>query len=199
MMLISKYITDLLVINNIIPTEKKEVYLYHIYIKLSKFAFIIISLLISYVYFDIINSLIFLYIFLRLRSLSGGFHLNNSFLCFISSILLVISGNILATNIINIFDSFLSRTMLFLLVLIICHISVSIAPINHPNLKLTLKEALALKQKLKIVIIRISIISTILLIFNSDYFIIIQTAITFNFSLMIVAKVFRQETKLIIK
>ena len=198
-MLISKYITNLLVINNIIPMEKKELYLYHIYMKLSKFAFIIISLLISNIYFDIIDSLVFLYVFLQIRSLSGGFHLNNSFLCFISSILLIISGNIIASNIISVFDSFLSRIILFLLSLIICHISVYMAPINHPNLKLSLKEALALKQKLKIVIARISIISTILLIFNSDYFIVIQTAITFNFLLMIAAKAFRQETKLIIK
>ena len=87
--MISRKITELLVKNGIVDDKEYDLYLYSIQSLIGNVVNIITCLILGIVFREVIKAVIFLAIMIPLRSSVGGYHLKNSFTCYIASTCLV--------------------------------------------------------------------------------------------------------------
>lgn len=192
MISVCEKITDFLIKIDCIPYDGKDAYMYAVYGLVSDFLFwsIIVALAIMG---KNINYLVFTYTVMTFRKYTGGFHLDNANICFVFSLLAVVAGVKVAGITSNIFTDL---QFLPLLTASILFVIVKMSPVNHPNLHLSQKEFLIMKNK----VCKISIITFVILflmcIIKSETAYCIFSALALDFILIILAKVFNQEAPL---
>lgn len=120
-----------------------DVYCYGIKILKSYFSLTLVSIPVL-IYFDIfLEGILFLIFFIPLRRYSGGYHFNNSFLCFIFSFIIIFSISYLSAfiyNIPNIFQFF---------IFVLCVIAnYKIGIIDHKNKRISIQEKKLFQKKI---------------------------------------------------
>lgn len=134
-------ITDFMFKNIRLNSELFEVYKYGVEITLSTLLNIILILTASIVVSDIISGIVFLAVFILLRSFVGGYHAKTYFMCnalFLLTYLLIYYINSVLVQFIE--GEFLSKILTVLIFLGIIPI-IAFAPVENPNKPLSKKQA----------------------------------------------------------
>ena len=115
------YITKLLIDNNIIPQEAQESYEYGIEVWILKMIHAITIIIIGISFKRIVETLLFLLVFSKIRKLAGGYHASTKTRCFSISLIMIFSLCIILNTLI-IPTSYLLLTYLFstLIVIVKC-------------------------------------------------------------------------------
>lgn len=187
---ISNNITNYLITENYIKSEKQTWCIYLIEKKLIQYTALSITMLIGSIFFSFYECLLFTIFFTTLRKYAGGYHAKSPSVCIISSIFLLLiciyfSRLLVRCNIIFVLvASIISFTLLFLF-----------APINHPNMHYSLKEYIAVKNRLHFILnIYIAILLISYLYFKTIFRCLLIAIIAVTFTVLI-AKILKQEVK----
>lgn len=87
----SSYVTDILLEGNIIKEEEYNLYLYCVEGLLETVGNLFFTLLLGILFGKLMDAIIFLFIFIPMRTLAGGYHAKNGNVCFVVSILLFLT------------------------------------------------------------------------------------------------------------
>lgn len=189
---IVKKITDNLIYNNLLSSNKRAVFEYKLQIKLLTYINYIIFLGLGLATNHLIEIIVFLTAFLKLRESTSGYHASSPVLCFIYSCIIVLSiynlGNYIALLNINFQIIIILITVLTILLF---------SPINHINLNLTKNEMNALKESLYKKLIIIFIIMLFLISIGFGYYNrYIILSLIFDAVFILIAKFTGQEVNL---
>lgn len=165
--------------------EESDFYRYGVEITISSILNIILVMFIGVITKHIIESTIFLAIFIFIRSFTGGFHASTYFKC---NALMCISFvcEIIAYELLKKYNLFLST-----LILAMCSIAIIITygPVENPNKPIPEDKKVSLKIKGALLSILFAIINVILLLYNIKIgFMIVLTLATISI-LIIAAKI----------
>lgn len=180
--------------NNLIASHNLDVFKYCLYRVLSKICFYTSVFIVSIVLFrdNLLQSVTFITTLMLLRTRTGGYHLNNADLCMVCSILLYIAGVYTSEYMVSNF----SNSLLLILSLSSLMAIAKLAPINHPNLRLSKKEYSAMKVIVYRICICLSLVIVLLFILKLDIFYYTCCAIIVDIILIIAAKIAKQELKI---
>ena len=153
----------------------------------------VIAIFLGIVFECFFEMIIFISFVMFLRGHTGGYHLQNSLGCIISTVVISIISIIIADSIKIRFAIILIPILLFLSSICIC----VLAPINHPDLQLSKQEIRKCKRFSKQFLGIELLIILLLTVFHVKTSIIISAclAIIFVAILMIIAKIIKQEVK----
>lgn len=167
---ICNYIMDCLIENEIVKENERCFYYYCVEGLIEVVGNLLITLIIGIVLGKIFETLLFLIIFIPLRSLTGGYHVQNENLCFVLSIALflevILSTGYLQKN----FD--IEWCIRSYIVSLICILMVS--PVDCKNKRLSIEK----KRKLKKITVSFTII------FSSIFFVLVKLQ-SYNYSFVI--------------
>lgn len=171
--------------------EDKEIYIYGFEVIVGKGITYIILILLGIVLGGILEMIIFISFAMLLRGYTGGYHLNNSLGCIVSTVTVSIISTFIAKSI----DIQIASILIpFLLILSMICIFV-LAPINHPNLQLTNQERKKCRSFSRRYLVLELIFVLLLLICNTEESIVISACLSIIFVAitMIIAKIIKQE------
>ena len=167
-------IIDNMISSDIISGDDKEAYIYAYTIMLEKVLTLITIGIIGIVLHRLVYIIIFLCIFMLLRRITGGFHLETFGQCFIGTNIICI--------IIEACDFIWLKYMP--VVMVLCMVSViyilCVGTVNHPNLALDNSELRESKKRARIVAALEVLLITVLCIAGIDRIIIVYMAMGIN-------------------
>lgn len=136
---ISARLADRLLNRGAIAAEKKDIYVYGFQLLISFLFSTSLVLLIGAVFGKIGETLAFLIVYILLRSFSGGYHANSYAVCTIVTISVYL--------IIILMSSLINVNLIAYLSLLLCGIILLafMAPVRHPNKKISSKDAIKYK------------------------------------------------------
>lgn len=160
------FITNLLVEGNIIREEQRELYEYCVEGLIETAGNILLTLFLGVALGKVTDTLVFLVLFVSLRSTCGGYHVKNENLCFFLSIALFLAVILSAGYLGRYFDLMCSAKQFLISILLI----LLLAPVSCAHKKLDRKKRSRLKSYIWSELIVVSIIYSVLLIAgNSRY------------------------------
>ena len=187
---ISKKFVEHLIIQNLLSADKFDIYIYSLHKRLFSFLCQLTLIITGCIFFNVIEVILFSFIFKYLRSYTGGYHARTELLCFILSNLTLIFGLIIASAIKEhyLFLSILDILSVFIIILF--------SPVNHPNLKLTQIEMYAMQSVVhKRLIITVSLILILDIIKYENYSTIASIALIFTAISIILTKIIYPEVR----
>lgn len=87
---IAQKIVDILLEKNFLNKKRKEEYVYVVEILLEKSISLGILLILSVLFNNILQTIIFMFVFMNMRGRTGGFHMKSYESCLVSTIILYI-------------------------------------------------------------------------------------------------------------
>lgn len=143
-----------------VEIEDKKLFQYGLSSLIKYLILLNITLFFSIKYRYILSSLIFIFVFILIKTNIGGFHFQNKYICFIVSLLVI--------NVVPIIIQFYPIKKTFSLLLgIVCSIFIlTICPISSKNKKLKYEDIIYYKKNIKRIIFIIFILYFILLKLN---------------------------------
>lgn len=183
---IAQFITGYLLKNKIIESNKLDIYIYGFEILISNMLGFLIGLTLGIAFSQILECLVFLLIFVLMRTYCGGYHAETYLKCNI-----IFTTNIMIAMLI--FKFIVNYPVYFhFMINIICIISIVIlAPVENEYKPITSDEKKRHKKTSIILYLIIFIISSILYFFISKYSIVIDIALI-SVALSMVIEVFRK-------
>lgn len=181
---VSKVLTSYLIRRNVIPEEKRNIYLYGFQIGLEVTLNTIISVLIAFLCHMVWETIIFFAVFIVLRSYAGGLHLNTYIACLICScmslfgILLIVKYTDIGQN--------ASLGCIYVLLPMIKLVS----PVEDINRTVRLEDRIEFGRKLNYSILGILIASVLLFLLDmgrSLYTVVVT--LSFMLSILILGKI----------
>lgn len=136
---LANYIADKLIKKNAIDPKKKDIYVYGLELLISFLFSTSLVILIGLMIGKLIPTIVFLTVYILLRSYSGGYHANSYWLCTIVTLSVYISVILLATYLTVNSIAFI---VLFLIGVVILYV---FAPIENVNKEIRPKDALRYK------------------------------------------------------
>lgn len=183
---------DYLIVNEIIPSDMREVYVYAFEVLFGKILNYGTLLILAYINHNIIPTLLFMMIFLSLRGRTGGYHASHPISCYLGTFIIYYSVS-------WVIAPFLHENIHILLWVFGISIIVIFlyAPINHPNLGLNKKEIQVCKSSSRwlSVLILVCVIISVWLEINSIYISYAAAGIGMDAGLLILAKILKQEVQ----
>lgn len=132
---LSERVTDFLFLHGTIKKEEKDIYTYGVELIISSIINLLICLIISILFGDFVNGLIFFISFSSLRRFTGGFHSKSFLRCnMVFGIIVVI------TQLLNLMDFLNNRIVSIVIILLIFLIIVLFSPVYNDNKILTKQE-----------------------------------------------------------
>ena len=179
-----------LIEKNFLDINRKDEYIYVIETSLEKFLSYTFILAIAVLTGSLLQSIIFLVLFINIRGKTGGFHMNTYVKCLVSTIVLYL---LLSSVVIPVLFNYYTASYFIFCYSILCIIF--IATINHPNMNMSERE---FKEKKKVarleVFIHWQFISVLYITLpRNDYILYAMSADILCAILMIVAKIKKQE------
>lgn len=169
----------------------KETYIYGYEILIGKMITYTIIFIVGVAFNILAEVMIFIVFLVSLRGQTGGFHLRTYSGCIVCSVMTCLISSLIANRL----QPKLALTVLPLLFILSSVYIIVYSPINHPNLNLTLQEAVKCKKAAKRYLLIELIIMILLLLMNAKPSIIISAclAIILVAISMILAKIKKQE------
>ena len=195
MIKICEYVTDWLLSEEKDNQKKRSLYLYVVHRYVSTISFSLVIGFISLFLFRSVMPVVFSVFLVTLRKYSGGYHLNNADVCFISSIFITIIAHYISRWLANSYGD--SGLIFFIISVAMLAVIVALSPVNHPNLHLTKNEAKAMKMHIAKISAIISAVLAVSAAVKSEMLFPIFVAIMTDFILIAAAKLTHQETKYI--
>ena len=195
MIKICEYVTDWLLSEEKDNQKKRSLYLYVVHRYVSTISFSLVIGFISLFLFRSVMPVVFSVFLVTLRKYSGGYHLNNADVCFISSIFITIIAHYISRWLANSYGD--SGLIFFIISVAMLAVIVALSPVNHPNLHLTKNEAKAMKIRIAKISAIISAVLAVSAAVKSEMLFPIFVAIMTDFILIAAAKLTHQETKYI--
>lgn len=171
MELLASGLTNYILKKGVIEEKDYDIYKYGFVCFLEKALCIIACIFIALFLKMLVPCLFFFMLFIPIRSLNGGLHLNSYFACFICS-LLVLLTSLLAFKYIT-----LPPAVSFVIYLISSALIIYEGPIDHPNRKVDSHENSIFKKKTNITLIFATVISVLLLIFKCNSYLMLEAVI----------------------
>lgn len=125
--------------------EEKQMYEYGLYKIVGLMITVVVCFIISLILDRVVGGMVFLLSFLIIRTYTGGYHASTPLRC-LSIFAVLFTGMMLLTEYLNIF----SLQIIIVGSLFGAFTCFLFAPINHPNLHLTLKEKKCLRLKARV-------------------------------------------------
>ncbi|WP_373221842.1 accessory gene regulator B family protein [Mediterraneibacter gnavus] len=138
---IAQKIVDMLLEKNFLNKKRKEEYVYVVEILLEKSISLGILLILSVLFNNILQTIIFMFVFMNMRGRTGGFHMKSYESCLVSTIILYIA---IAFIIIPVFSGKLPY--IYLIFTISMLVILIISTVNHPNMRLSNLEHIEAKK-----------------------------------------------------
>ena len=138
---IAHKIVDILLEKNFLNKKRKEEYVYVVEILLEKSISLGILLILSVLFNNILQTIIFMFVFMNMRGRTGGFHMKSYESCLVSTIILYI---VIAFIIIPVFSGKLPY--IYLIFTISIFVILIISTVNHPNMRLSNLEHIEAKK-----------------------------------------------------
>ncbi len=195
MIKICEYVTDWLLSEEKDNQKKRSLYLYVVHRYVSTISFSLVIGFISLFLFRSVMPVVFSVFLVTLRKYSGGYHLNNADVCFISSIFITIIAHYISRWLANSYGD--SGLIFFIISVAMLAVIVALSPVNHPNLHLTKNEAKAMKMHIAKISAIISAVLAVSAAVKSEMLFPIFVAIMTDFILIAAAKLTHQEMKYI--
>lgn len=98
----SSYVTEVLIEGNVIKEEERNLYLYCVEGLVETLGNLLLTIVLGIIFGKLIDTILFLLIFIPLRTLAGGYHAKSGNVCFILSIFLFL-GVILTADYFQVF------------------------------------------------------------------------------------------------
>lgn len=189
---ISNKIAHYLVNNNMLPKYKLDWCTYFFETKLIQLCYFSAIFFVSSFYFPFVDTLMFILTFMFLRKYSGGYHSSNEISCFVISLSIVILGIKTAH-----YFAYISIQYSIFFLALSSIIILLFSPVNHPNLRLTHDEMVAMKKKTFIHISLLIIFELILYKLNYYiYFSVITSSCIYVAIMILLSKILKQEEKI---
>lgn len=153
------YVTDCLIEGNIVKEEERHLYYYCIEGFIEVVGNLLITLIIGAVLGRLLETIIFLCVFVPLRSLGGGYHVKDGNLCFVLSIALFMAVMLSAAY--SQGDFMMEFSKKSFIVSLICILVLS--PVDSKNKRLDAKKKKKLKIAVSLIAVLISCIFCLLL------------------------------------
>lgn len=183
-------VTIYLIKNNYIDEDKREECVYGLEIILGKMLNYLTLLLFSVINKNLPETLIFMIVFFSLRKGTGGFHAKRMKNCYMATIGIYFAVvGVIVPVLENIL--FLKSTVTLCAIITIF----LLAPVNHPNLKLDLKEIKMCRNYSRILAVGIGVVIFTFLILKiiPVYISYAIAGVGMDAGLLIIAKIVRQE------
>lgn len=155
-------ITDYLIAKGVSEPGERDYYIYGCEILLLKLVNVGTLLGIAFVMEKFLEGIILLLTFMTLRKYTGGFHLNSALSCYIFTALVYVISLYVAT------EYRLSKGICLVIVLISYVVIASCAPIDNPNLNLTVGEIKAMKKQLRKLLLVLLVVFVIMISSGED-------------------------------
>lgn len=183
---------DYLIVNQIMPLEKRKEHIYNFEVLFGKILNYGTLLLLSYIDHNILPNLLFMVTFFSLRGRTGGFHAKTPFICYLGTLFTYYAVSKVFTPFLMV-NSYSMYGMAGISVIIIF----LFAPINHPNLALDREEIRQCKKYARVlaVLVFIYICTSIWLSFDPVYSSYVTVGVGLDAGFMLLAKLFKQEVK----
>lgn len=183
-------ITVKLIERNFLNINRKDEYIYVIETSFEKFLSYTFVLAIAVLTGTLLQSIIFLVLFVNIRGKTGGFHMNTYVKCLVSTIALYL---LLSSIVIPVLFKYYTALYFIFCYSIFCIIF--IATINHPNMNMSEREFKDAKKVARIeAFIHWLFISVLYITLpRNDYVVYAMSADILCAILMIVAKIKKQE------
>lgn len=162
----AKYILEKFIIKQGVSENDKIIYLYGLTEGITIIENIIITLLIGYVYGNMIQTIIFLLSYIPLRSYAGGYHAKTEKRCFIYSILMI-----LAIEIYFSYSFQISYAVIFLAISMSVLLIMVYSPIESESKLLSITEKKFCKQRVYSILALEYIIILLCMFFKQNSFI----------------------------
>lgn len=134
-------VTELMVQNEIITSEDREIYVYGLNQGIILLVNILTSLLLGFIFNKSIEVIVFLVAYIPLRSYAGGYHAKTPLRCYLISIVMILAV-IFLTSI-----SFCNELIIIVVTLISALIITSLAPVEYANKPLDKTERKVYKKR----------------------------------------------------
>lgn len=169
---LAQYIADFLLKNDIIISEKLDIYIYGFEIIISSVISILIGLIFGIIFSQFLECTLFLIVFILMRSYSGGYHANTYLKC--NSIF---AANVFIAMLVLKFN-FVYPFYMHIIICVACLVLfIRFAPIKNEYKSLTYKECKKHKTTSVIIGICFSLISSVLFFKVLKYSIVIDMAL----------------------
>ena len=187
---IAQKIVDILLERKFLNKKRKEEYVYVVEILLEKSNSLAILLVLSVLFNNILQTIIFMFVFMNMRGRTGGFHMKSYESCLVSTIILYI---VIAFIIIPVFSGKLPY--IYLIFTISIFVILIISTVNHPNMRLSNLEHIEAKRVARLTAVMHWIFITVLFfgIPNNIYILWAMVADTVCAVLLVFAKIIKQE------
>ncbi len=173
----------------IISKEEVDIYKYGYYLLLEIIMNIIIAIFIGFIFRDIKTVIIFLLIYIPLRTYSGGWHANRLWKCTLISNFILITAEI----IVNCWIQYVSRSISLLIVTCCVVIILFMSPIDTETKRLNDIEKKIYKRKTYIiVVIQMCILTACVMFCGDKYSIIIEYAYLVQAVMLVAEKVIKK-------
>lgn len=161
---LSSVLTDYILKSNAIQKESYDIYKYGFQTGMELLTCMLISFFISFQLNMVVENIVFLGIFILLRSYAGGLHLENFISCFLCS-------SIVQTGVLVVAKYFqMPIYVSVLIILIMLPIIKLLEPVNNINRPLDAKEQQYFSGKLKLILEAIAILTILLSILRFTYY-----------------------------
>ena len=186
----AKKIIDILINNNKLNSEYRDVYIYFLDRKVNEFICFILMTYIGTVLYGFINTFLFISIFKYLRRYTGGYHSKTRIRCILTScivLVLCLQLSIFLNNQIYILDiSIITSTIILL----------KVSPLNNLNMSWTEEEMTIVNVKMLKSVIVILMCLYIIRIRHIEYFsVCVMSFVSVSMSVLI-AKILNEEKKI---
>lgn len=186
---LAQKITANLINRNLLSDDRKDEYVYVIETSLEKLISYAFILTIAVLTGTLVQSIIFLVLFVSIRGRTGGFHMNTYFKCLISTIVLylLLSVIIIPALVANYVTAYIIFCISILCIILI-------ASVNHPNMDMSKSEFEGAKKASRLnAFIHWSIITTVYFALpQNDYTVYAMSADILCSLLLILAKIKKQ-------
>ena len=179
----SDKLTNYLIKSQSIEEEKRSFYQYGLEITLSTMLNIVLILIISVFFGNIIDGLVFLFVFITLRHLTGGYHANSYFFCNFWFSVCYISLELLFS-----YTNTKLPILICVLITFLCLLIIALkCPIENPNKRIPPENRSKLKLMAIILAAVYEIIALLLQVFKNRYGVFILYTVLLVAILVIVA------------
>ncbi len=155
-------ITDYLIARGVSKSAERDYYIYGCEMLLLKLVNVGTLLVIATVMGKSVEGIILLLTFMTLRKYTGGFHLGSALSCYIFTALVYGISLYVCT------EYRFGKGMCLVIVLISYVVIASCAPIDNPNLNLTVGEVKAMKRQLRKILLVLLVVFVILIFCGED-------------------------------
>ncbi|CEK36649.1 accessory gene regulator [[Clostridium] sordellii] len=187
---ISMKTTKLLIENNIIDQEDKNIYEYGFETLIYFTVNILIALIIGLIFGKLLNTIVFLICYCTIRQFSGGYHANSYGKCTLTFVFIYLVTIFISHNL-NILKF---KYILILISIINSFIIWNIAPLEHRNNPLSSNDKVHYKKISTKISILISIINILSLLFNIlQVYIVFSIYATFWISVLLIIGFYKRE------